>query len=435
MRTRTPHPHWYALGNLGSNIFSQAFATFALFFYIDHLRGPIGAITVMMAIQSVWHAVLNPVIGQLSDRTRSSRGRRIPYIAGLAIPLGLVFALLWHPLVGRSHLALYFLVLVVLFDTLYLAVVLNWTSLFPEMFRTIAERSRAQSSRQTIGIVALMIGVALPPIIYGHLGWTWMGIFLAIIGTGGFLFSLKGSAEAQERTPVPVPQWQIAEPWHLFRSATGFRRYLATNFLVQLTLGLIPSVLPFYAKYVLHISHGLLSLVLASIFVVALIAVVPWTRWMRRQGTHRAILWAIGCLAVGVMPFIWAKNLTWVLAGTVIIGIGLAGFLSLADVLLAEVIDLDATHSQVRREGLFYGINGFVLRLGVSIQALLLYLVLHYSGYRANSQGIAPPLVSLGFRILVGVIPLLLLTAAWWIIRDFDVPESPTIREGSAELA
>lgn len=435
MRTRLPHPHWYALGNLGSNIFSQAFATFALFFYIDHLRGPIGAITVVMAIQSVWHAVLNPILGQLSDRTRSSRGRRIPYIAGLALPLGVVFALLWHPLVGHSTLALYFLVLVVLFDTLYLAVVLNWTSLFPEMFRTITERTRAQSSRQAIGIVALMIGVAAPPLLYGHWGWTTMGILLAAIGTLGFLLSLRGSVETQGEESVKVPPWHISEPWHLFRSAAGFPRYLATNFLVQLTLGLIPAVLPFYAKYVLHIHHALLSLVLASIFVVALATVVPWVRWIRHQGSHRAIRWAVGCLTIGVMPFIWAKNLTWVFAGTIIIGIGLAGFLSLADVLLAEVIDLDARGTGIRREGIFYGINGFVLRLGVSIQALLLFLVLHYSGYHANSRGIAPPLVSIGFRCLVGVIPLVLLASAWWIIRHFDVPESPGVRNLSEEPA
>ncbi len=435
MRTRLPHPHWYALGNLGSNIFSQAFATFALFFYIDHLRGPIGAITVVMAIQSVWHAVLNPILGQLSDRTRSTRGRRVPYIAGLAVPLGVVFALFWHPLVEHSELALYFLVLVVLFDTLYLAVVLNWTSLFPEMFRTIAERTRAQSSRQAIGIVALMIGVAAPPLIYGHWGWTTMGVLLASIGTLGFLLSLRGSIETPRITSVPVRPWQLSEPWQLFRSAAGFRRYLATNFLVQLTLGLIPAVLPFYPKYVLHIHHGLLSLVLASIFVVALATVVPWTGWIRRHGSHRAIRWAIGCLAVGVMPFIWAQSLTWVFAGTIMIGIGLAGFLSLADVLLAEVIDLDAAQTQMRREGLFYGINGFVLRLGVSIQALLLYLVLHFSGYQANPRGIAPPLVSIGFRTLVGVIPLVLLCCAWWIIRHFDVPQSPAARDLSEELA
>lgn len=430
-----PHPHWYALGNLGSNIFSQAFATFALFFYIDHLRGPIGAITVVMAIQSVWHAVLNPVLGQLSDRTRSSRGRRIPYIAGLAIPLGVVFALLWHPLVGHAELSIYFLVLVVLFDTLYLAVVLNWTSLFPEMFRTVGERTRAQFSRQAIGIVALMIGVAAPPLIYGHWGWTTMGILLAGIGTLGFLLSLRGSVEMNRAVVASPRPWQLSEPWHLFRSLAGFRRYLATNFLVQVTLGLIPAVLPFYAKYVLHINHGLLSLVLASIFVVALLTVLPWTRWIRYHGSHRAILWAIGFLAIGVMPFIWAKSLLWVLPGTTLIGIGLAGFLSLADVLLAEVIDLDASQSGVRREGLFYGINGFVLRLGVSIQALLLYVVLHFSGYQANRQGIAPPLVGLGFRGLVGVIPLLLLLLAWWIIRHFDVPESPTVQHRDEELA
>ncbi|WP_084661640.1 MFS transporter [Sulfobacillus thermosulfidooxidans] len=168
-------PTWYALGNLGSNIFSQTFATFILFFYIDHLHAPLTGITLAMTIQSVWHAVLNPLIGQISDRTKSRYGRRIPYIAGMSIPLGLIFFLLWHPLVSQKELSLYFLIMVLLFDLTYLTVVLNWTSLFPEMFQTIGERTRAQSPRQIVGVIALLIGVASPPLLYGHWGWTVMG--------------------------------------------------------------------------------------------------------------------------------------------------------------------------------------------------------------------------------------------------------------------
>lgn len=423
-----PEPHWYALGNLGSNIFSQAFATYAIFFYIDHLRGPVGAITAALAVQSIWHAVLNPVIGQLSDRTRTKRGRRVPYIAGLSLPLGVIFILMWHPLVGHSSLAWYFLVIVMLFDLTYLAVVLNWTSLFPEMFRTIQSRSQAQSPRQAIGIVALMIGVAVPPLLYGHFGWTAMGLILGVIGTAGFLLSLVGVKESSplDASLQPSAQTNLRDSWRLICTSQGFAQFLGTNFLVQLTLGIIPAVLPFYAKYVLHASHSMLSALLASIFVIALIAVVPWTRWIRRKGSHHAVLWAVGWLALGVIPFIFAPNIVWALTGTILLGIGLAGFLVLADVLISEVIDQDAHQLGRRREGIFYGINGFILRLGVTIQALLLYIVLHFSGYYANSMGIAPPLTRLGFRALAGVVPLFLLLGAWFLIRNFNVPQSPS---------
>jgi GPH family glycoside/pentoside/hexuronide:cation symporter len=334
---------------------------------------------------------------------------------------------MWHPLVSHSGLAWYFLVIVVLFDLTYLAVVLNWTSLFPEMFRTIQTRSRAQSPRQAIGIVALIIGVAVPPLLYGHFGWTAMGIILGSIGTAGFLLSLIGVKEASTlnislRQSSPT---NLRTSWHLIRTSQGFGQFLGTNFLVQLTLGIIPAVLPFYAKYVLHASHSMLSSLLASIFVVALIAVVPWTRWIRRKGSHHAILWAIGWLSLGVIPLIFAPNIFWALTGAILLGIGLAGFLVLADVLISEVIDQDAHQQGTRREGIFYGINGFILRLGVSIQALLLYVVLHFSGYYANSMGIAPPLTRLGFRALAGIVPLFLLLGAWFLIRNFNVPQSP----------
>ncbi len=415
-------PFWYAFGNLGSNIFSQAFATFALFFYIDHLHAPLGAITAALAVQSVWHALLNPAIGQISDRTRTRFGRRIPYIAVLTLPLGLIFFLLWDPLVGHAWLWEYFFVVVMLFDLIYLAVVLNWTSLFPEMFRTISQRSRAQSPRQIIGVVALVIGVAVPPILYGHLGWTAMGLILAVIGTVGLFLSLFGSKESTP--PPPRTPWSFWESWHLLRGFQGFRQFLAMNFLVQLTLGLIPAILPFYAKYVLHISDTMLSVLLGTIFLTAMVLIIPWTHITRRIGSHRALNWTIVCLAIGVIPFSWSSSLSIIIPSAVVLGAGLAGFLTLADVLMAEVIDHDAGGAKPRREGIFYGVNGFILRLGVSIQALLLYIVLHFTGYYANSAGHATITVQDGFRALISVIPLAFLIGAFFVIQHFTVPES-----------
>ncbi len=415
-------PRWYALGNLGSNIFSQAFATFILFFYIDHLHAPLAGITIAMTIQSVWHAILNPIIGQISDRTRTRYGRRMPYIAALSIPLGVIFFLLWHPIVPSRWLSVYFLVMVLLFDLFYLSVVLNWTSLFPEMFQTISQRTQAQSPRQIVGVIALLIGVAAPPILYGHWGWSWMGAILGVIGTLGFLLSLYGSQE-RSLTSLPSSRISLTESWKLLTGFKGFRRFLLMNFLVQLTLGLIPAVLPFYAKYVLHISHTVLSLLLASIFVTALIAITPWSHWIKRQGSHRGIRWAIVFLIIGLSPF-FVPNNTGVFLAAVLLGVGLGGFLVLADVLIAEAIDVDARLRDSRREGVFYGINGFILRLGVSVQSLLLYAVLHGTHFQPNRTGYAPMAVQDGFRVLISLIPMVLLVMAYLVIRHHDVPES-----------
>ncbi len=426
-------PRWYALGNLGSNIFSQSFATFILFFYIDHLHAPLAGITIAMTIQSIWHAVLNPVIGQISDRTRTKYGRRVPYIALLSIPLGVIFFLLWHPVVPRPWLSLYFLVIVLLFDLFYLSVVLNWTSLFPEMFQTIAERTQAQTPRQIAGVIALFIGVAAPPLLYGHWGWSWMGAILGMIGTLGFLLSLHGSHEGN-LSEKPRSKLSWTESWRLFARFKGFRRFLVMNFLVQLTLGLVPAVLPFYAKYVLHISHSLLSLLLASIFATALIVITPWSYWIKHKGSHLSIRWTIVFLIVGLIPFL-IPNSTGAFVAAFFLGIGLGGFLVLADVLIAEAIDMDAEVQNTRREGIFYGINGFILRLGVSVQSLFLYIVLRTTHFKPNASGYAPASVENGFRILISLIPIILLVVAYLVIRRHNVPESQSTPGTSPPLS
>lgn len=419
------HPTLYALGNLGTNIYLQSFATFVLFFYVDHLGASVGLISLVMGIQGVWHAVVNPLVGQISDRTRSRFGRRVPYLAGATLPLGVAYALIWRPWVSRAHLPLYFLVVVTAFDLFYIVAVLNWTSLFPEMARTLPDRARVQSTRQAVGIVALMIGVSAPPLIYGRFGWGAMGIVFAIIGTVGFVAVLAGVREEPAPVSGPRPPLAVLAALKATAANRGFWSYIVLNFFVQYLFSLLPATLPFFAKYVLHVRGLDLTLLLASIFVVALLAVYPWSLLIRRSGSHRAMALTLLLLAGGVLPFFWATTMAWALAAGVVLGVGLAGFLSLADVLIAEVIDADAARVGQRREGSFYGVNGFFIRFGVTLEAATIYLVFHLTGYRPNAAGYATPLVIVGLRILMAGVPLLALAIAGIALRLFDVPESP----------
>ena len=415
----------YALGNLGTNIYLQAFATFALFFYVDHLGASIGLISLFLALQAVWNALLNPILGQVSDRTRTRVGRRLPYVLALSAPLGAAFWLIWRPAFGHALLPLYFALSVGVFDILYVAVTLNWTSLFPEMFRTLEARATAQWWRQGVGVVALMVGVALPPLLYGRFGWSAMGLSFAIVGTAGYLLSVLGSKESPGPAPEPSDMRGVAAAVRFTVTNPAFLAFLALNFLIQFTFDVLEAVLPFFAKYVMHVPNRDLTILLAGIFVVALGLVYPWSLAVRRVGSRTGMAAAIVLLAVGALPFAWLTGLPWGLAGAVLLGAGLAGFLSLADVLIAEVIDDDARRVGRRREGSFFGVNGFVVRFGVSLEALVVYAALHGSGYHANAAGQASAGVVDAMRLLMVVVPWLALALAFAALRLVRVPESP----------
>ncbi|MCL5116753.1 MAG: MFS transporter [Firmicutes bacterium] len=329
-----------------------------------------------------------------------------------------MFWLLWHPLVGQHGLVWYFLIMVALFDGLYLMVVINWTSLFPEMFRSLKSRAEVARWRQGIGIVALMIGVSLPPILYGRFGWSTMGALLAVVGTLGFLAVVWGG-RGNPQTTMPAPT--TPEPlWHPFWAVLkepGFIRYLTMNFLVQFVLVLIPAAMPFFGKYVLHLRHSQLSLMLASAFIVAILTVYPWSRLIPRWGSRRSLTTAVGIMTVAVLLYFAAHRFAMGVMASMVLGVGLGGFLMLIDIVMAEIIDAHAARQGVRREGAFYGVNGFILRFGTTLEALIIYLVFHVTGYHANSAGIASPDVRLGIRLLMAGIPAVALLGALWAFR------------------
>jgi GPH family glycoside/pentoside/hexuronide:cation symporter len=128
-----------------------------------------------MVIYGIWNAINDPLLGQISDRTRTKRGRRIPYVLWGSLPFALAFMLVWLPTKswfgGDSvKLFIYFIIAVFLYDGLYTLVILNWTAIFPEMYKTQEERTRVSALRQVLGVLGSIIGSVLPPLLYNKIG-------------------------------------------------------------------------------------------------------------------------------------------------------------------------------------------------------------------------------------------------------------------------
>jgi GPH family glycoside/pentoside/hexuronide:cation symporter len=276
-------------------------------------------------------------------------------------------------------------------------------------------------------VVALMLGVAVPPLLYGRFGWSTMGLLLAVPGTLGFLATVAGTKRRAAESPVPEEPLAIRPALSATWRQPGFWQYLATNFLVQFVLVVIPAGMPFLAKYVLHLTHAELTLMLAAAFVAAFVLVHPWAAVIVRWGSRRAFRLAIALLALGVVPFWFIRTFLEGVLTMLFIGVGLAGFLMLVDIVMAEIIDDDARRVGQRREGLYYGINGFVLRFGTTLESVVLYGILAVTRYRPNAAGHASILVQDGFRCLMGGIPLAALLLALLAFARYRVPESPPL--------
>ncbi|MBU2610005.1 MAG: MFS transporter [Chloroflexi bacterium] len=404
----------YSSGNLAALLSYQAFVTYIQFFYIDTLKLPAMLVaTIGWTVYGIWNAINDPLAGQLSDRTRTRWGRRIPYILFCTLPLAITFALLWLPPFRVENgqagpLFAWFLIFVLLFDGLWTVVVLNWTALFPEMFPSLKERTQVSGLRQVFSVIGLLLGVALPPMLYSSIGWGAMGILFAVIVALFFFISLLGSREKKEFSRESLPLGAALRATLKNRS---FLTFVGANIFIQFAFLILPATVPFYAKYVLNADAGGTSALLAALFVVAMLLLFPWMKVVVRLGARKALMAACLLFAAPWLAFQVIGDFTGALIGMVAAAVGLAGLLLLLDILVSDIIDEDELATGARREGMYFGINGLLIRLGFVLQGWVMGTVLTVTGY---VPGVAQsPSAIAGLKLLMSYVPVVGLIGAF----------------------
>jgi len=416
----------YSSGALGVALSYLAFGTYIQFLYIDILGVKASLVGIGWSLYGIWNAFNDPIAGFLSDNTNTKWGRRIPWIASAFIPLGLFFYLLWvppNPLIegGEVPLFIYFIGIVLVFDTLWTFVAMNWTALFPEMIRDEKERATVSGLRQAFTVVGLLLGVALPPILVGQ-DWSGRGGMALTFGAITSLtlgLSLLGSREnpkvKQEKQPALLPSLTAT-----FRNRS-FRWFVIANLHKEFIVILLQATTPFWAKYVLNIQSPIQlfgtmltvelqnSLLLGSIFIMTLPGIPFWTWVAKRLGSRRGWQISQATFALSMLSLYAANNFNQAIIGTSVIGLSLAGLLVFPDLLIADIIDEDETVTGARREGAYFGINGFLIRFAFTMQGITTAVVLSLSGYIPSVSGVAavqPATAIFGIRAMIALVPI-----------------------------
>lgn len=403
----------YAMGNFANTIAYQVFGNRIQFYYVDILGLNAATAGILWTIYGLWNAVNDPLMGQLSDRTRSKFGRRVPYVAFGAIPLGLSFFFLWTP-PGKSAwlLAAYFLIVLFIFDTLYSLTFIAYNSLFPEVAPNVRERVDLSTVREILGTIALLLSYILAPILAGSVGYVWMGAIMGALVGIGYLISMLGIKEA----PIDDKEVQLGmrESLKIVLSSLPFRWFLGANIAKEYIWLALGAMLPFWRKYVLSIQAPVNffgaklgpgdaeAVLLGLAILLAIPCLLIWRPILLRLGYRRT--WIIAALVFipGLFLMMIAKDFYSGLTGTLLVAPGLAGSMILPFPVISEVIDDDAKKEHgYRREGIFFGMNGGITKLAFSAQGVLFASIMSAAGYMAGQTVQTVSAVN-GIRIMIG---------------------------------
>jgi GPH family glycoside/pentoside/hexuronide:cation symporter len=189
---------------------------------------------------------------------------------------------------------------------------------------------------------------------------------------------------------------------------------IAVTFLM-FSIGAYTLAIPFWVKYTLGASPQGTSLIFAIVFIVAILSVSIWGRFVRILGIKRSWLWSVGVLAASAIILGSASNLVVGAIGAAVAGASLGGGNVCREMIMANYVDRDRKRTGYRREGIYYSLVRVIGKLEKILEALALVLLSLLFGYVSGEN--PGPHPENAFRFLISVFPLVFTFIAWLIAR------------------
>ena len=412
----------YAVGFFGMSIPINLLKTFAAAYYVIGLGLTTSQLATILFVYAFIDAADNLVYGFLSDRTRTRWGRRRPWMAA-ATPLLAASLVLFYSvpagLAGRSLFvwAMIFYILTGTLDSVNLA---NYGALFPELFRTNESRAATNALRQAFQLVAMVISIALTPMVTKAIGYRFTAIAYGALGAIVILYMVATSREVgfqpEERAPLL---------WDSVKSLLTNRKFWVTGFtnaFYSAAMSLVMASMTFYTTYTLKLGSMQTSLLFGVVLLVGMGCVFAWAALVKRFGLMPVWRIALAVLMVAFVPLYFADSFMTAIVAAVFVGFGFAGVIATMDLVGARVMDEDRETHDVRREGIISNALGFMNRLNGLFTALAFKLVTVLFAFESGENpGPSPGEAS---RFLLTVFPAAMMVLSLAVSFLVSFPEN-----------
>ena len=429
----------YAVGDLGISIAYFAFGFFFLFYLTDVVGMSAALAGTVILIGKLWDGVNDPLVGILSDRTRSRHGRKRVYLLYGAIPFGVSFVALWWLPAGVSTTVVFWLAvaLVLVFATTYSLVGVPYQGLVPVMTADYDERTRLVAFTAIFSAVGTILGGGIALVVSSQVGvesaLRTMAVAFGAFCAAAILVAARSVRNVEERsgteiTPVPLRQYLALalEP--------NTSTLLGHKFLGAIATGVLTAVLPFFALHV--VGSGTAASISLAVYTIVAASLVPaWNRLTHRFDKRALILVsnvAAAAILVGVGVLATADSLAVFVGGSALLGAAMSAYALIPPSLVPDLVDWYECETGERHESVFFGLWMTIHQLGLGVAGFVLGVFLDRFGYVGGADIQSAEAVR-GVRLAFASIPGLFLVAAALLLLRYRITRG-RFEEAVAEL-
>jgi oligogalacturonide transporter len=401
------------------------------FFYLVFLTDIVGLTPslagVIVLLARIWDAISDPLMGIITDKTKSKWGRRRPYFLAGFFMIILAYTLLWSTIpLGTQGVKFTFALFTYLFySTVITMVMVPYSAMSTEVTFDYEERNSVNGTRLFFSQLASLLGAVLPLTIVGLfsdviLGYNLMGLFFGIFFAVPFLFIFlfvkeKEGLQHDEKFSIKT----FVKP---FKVKT-FRRLIGIYIGAYITMDVVSAIIAYHLRYYYN-RPGEITIVL-GILLLSVIAALPIivVFGANRLGKGKtfaigAVVALIGVITLAFLPRTVPTYVIYIVA--VVAGLGLAPCTVMPWLMFPDATDAGELAFKMRNAGSFSGIMTFVRKLSSAIGIFLVGLFIDLGGYvqplTEQVDGVwvttyftQPDSVFVAFKAIVALVPLILL--------------------------
>ncbi|MBD2691947.1 MFS transporter [Anabaena catenula] len=445
----------YGAGDLGPAITSNIAIFYLLVFFTNVAGIPAGLAGSILMIGKIWDAVNDPIVGWLTDKTKSRRwGRRLPWMLYGAIPFGIFFFLQWIvPKFSANQssniwpLFCYYVAIGVLSQAFFTVVNLPYTAMTPELSQDYDERTSLNSFRFTFSISGSIVSLILAQIVFSVIVnpqqqylvlaaictvISVLSLYWCVYGTRDRIMAFEAK-RIQLEEPAEIP---FIEQLKIVFSNKPFLFVIAIYLFSWLGVQITASIIPFFVIYCMGLKNSDVPTVLIAVQATALLMLFVWSNLSKKIG--KKIVYFMGMsvwiIAAAGLFFLKSNQIGLMYLMAVMAGVGVSTAYLIPWSMIPDVIELDELQTGQRREGIFYGFMVLLQKFGLAFGLFIVGNALEASGFKAAVVGqstlpIQPDSALFAIRIAVGPIPTICLIIG--LILTFFYPIT---REMHAEI-
>ncbi len=434
----------YGLGDLYGGGSFLIISLLFMFFLTDIVGIPPALAGMVMLPGKVWDAISDPMMGYLSDRTKSRFGRRRVYFLWGMLPVALTFIMLWIAVRFDSvYLSfLYYVSAFILFRTAFTMVMVPYSALNAEMSCDYKTRMRLSGARMMCSQFSSLVSAVVPKLFidtfYAHNkeeGFLIMSIIFGIFYMIPWLFVFWGTWEMEscEQAPTLSVRGFFSELFSM-RENRSFRLHIGMYIASYAAMDVLMSLFIYYLTY--YIGNEKLFASCVGAMLLAQVSMLPvYVFISNKKGKGFAyiiglVIWAIGLALTATFTPHTPRH--FIIAVTSLMGIGLSAGTMVPWAILPSVTDVDELITGNKRAGSYAGAMTFIRKIVNAFTIFLIGLLLDLIGYKKPvieiidgvSRSINQPqsgTTLLYLRILFFAAPLALIIAGIFIARRFSI--------------